>query len=230
MGQQALSDGEETDAPGDAPERTCAVSRAKHTPDELIRFVRDPAGAIVPDLASRLPGRGVWVSCSRQAVAEAARRGVFARSLKRQVTVPDGLDDLVERLLVRRTAEALSLVNKAGSLICGFTKTDIAIASGEVIAVIHASDASDDGTGKLDRKFKAVRAELEAMGEAPIITEMSSAELSLAIGRSNVVHAALTQGGAARHFLKEAGRLKRYRSLSHGVAAQPQPGSDTEQA
>jgi predicted RNA-binding protein YlxR (DUF448 family) len=230
MGQHTLSDGERTDAPDDAPERTCALSRARRAPDELIRFVRDPAGVIVPDVASRLPGRGVWVSCSRKAVAEAARRGVFARSLKRPVTVPDGLDELVERLLVRRACEALSLANKAGSVISGFTKTDIAISRGEAVALVHASDAADHGVGKLDRKFKAVWAELELKGEAPVITQMSSAELSLAIGRSNVVHAALTQGGAAKHFLKEAGRLKRYRSSMHGEAARPQPGSDTEQA
>src|SRR5438105_15205079 len=90
------------------PLRQCAVTRAHKPPEELIRFVAGPDGAIVPDLARRLPGRGVWVDATREAVAAAARKSVFARSLKRQIAAPPDLPATVERLMARRLTEALS--------------------------------------------------------------------------------------------------------------------------
>ncbi len=225
--------GEGGDAP-DAPERTCAVTRDKLTPDELIRFVRGPDGAIVPDLASRLPGRGVWVGNSKASVAAAAKANVFARSLKEQTTVAPDLAELVEELLLRRTLQTLSLAAKAGVLLSGFTKVDVAIAKGEVIALIHASDAAEDGSGKLDRKLYAVLNEI-AGDDAPsiqprVVKDLPSSELSLAIGRYNVIHAALTKGGAAENFLREAERLRRYRSIAQsGTASPSSSGLDTDQ-
>lgn len=234
------------DAFGDAPERTCAVTRAHLSPAELIRFVRAPDGTIVPDLAARLPGRGVWVSLDRGVVETAARQNVFARSLKRQAIVPDGLADQVERLLCRRCLEALALANKAGLVVAGFAKVDASLEKGAVLALIHASDAAEDGRGKLDRKFKAMASTTRAdssyataeTGVTPdssadaavqsptlivpeIVAEFTSDELSLALGRENVVHAALSKGGAARHFLIEAGRFRRYRMNSHAMAGRP---------
>ena len=125
---------EDLDCEGEAdsgPLRLCAVSRAHKPPEELIRFVAGPDGAIVPDLARRLPGRGVWVDATRQAVAAAVRQKAFARSLKRQVSVPADLADLVERLMARRLAEALSIANKAGLVVAGFAKVEELIAAGE---------------------------------------------------------------------------------------------------
>jgi uncharacterized protein len=217
----------------DGPERTCAVTRAKLSPDELIRFVRAPDGTIVPDLGCRLPGRGVWVSNSREHVAAAVRTNAFARSLKQNVVVPPDLAERVEDLMVRRCRDAISLATKSGLVVAGFTKTDVAVGRGEAIALVHASDAAEDGCGKLDRKLKAV---LLAIAEETgteialrIVTEFTTAELSLAIGRSHVVHAALTKGGAAELFLKEAERLRRYRSIAKTEAAGPSsPGLDTE--
>lgn len=213
------------------PERTCAVTRAKLAPEDLIRFVRGPDSVIVPDLAGKLPGRGVWVTCSRSAVTEAQRRNVFAKSLKRSAIAPADLAEQVERLLRARAAGAAGFAVKAGQVVTGFTKVENAIDKGEAIALVHASDAAVDGRSKLDRKYKAMRAE-SAPGEAPlIITELTSDELSLAMGRSHVVHAALTKGGAAQHFLKEAGRLQRYRLQCTGGAARPSASkSDTEHA
>ena len=231
MGDRVLEHGKTKGRPGEPSERTCAVSRATLPPEALIRFVRGPDGAIVPDLACRLPGRGVWVTCDRESVALAARRNAFAKSLKRQVTIPADLAGLVERLLVQRAAEAFGFAKKAGQLAAGFTKTETAIEKGQAFALVHATDAAPDGRAKLDRKFRAVLAEIDPGVEPEIVTELSAAELSLAIGRSHVVHAALAKGGAARNFIKEAGRLRRYRSTSSGEAARP-PGSglDTEQA
>lgn len=231
MGAAAFDRDGTAEATGDEPERTCAVSRATRTPDELIRFVRGPDGQVVPDLANRLPGRGVWVSCDRAIVEAAAKKNVFARSLKAPVTVPDGLAGLVEKLLLQRLASTLSLANKAGLVKTGFTKVEIALEKGEVFALLHASDAADGGQSKLNNKFKAIHAEIGGKHPAHIVTVLGSEELSLAMGRAHVVHAALAKGGAAHNFIKDAGRLQRYRSNSSGEAAQP-PGSrsGTEQA
>jgi uncharacterized protein len=211
---------------GETPERTCALTRAELAPDDLLRFVVGPGDLIVPDVARRLPGRGVWIRLSRASVEEAARRNVFARSLKRSVGVPEGLADQVASLLRRRAMEALSLANKAGLLVAGFPKVDVATGKGEIRVLVHAADAAEDGAARLDRKLAAVSAcakEGQAAGSAApvIVTDLTSAELSLALGRQNVVHAGLRAGGATRHFLTEAGRLKRYLADSHSDAGQP---------
>ena len=231
MGADALEHGGTTEATGDEPERTCAVTRATLTPDELIRFVRGPDGRIAPDLANRLPGRGVWVTCDKATVAAAAQKNAFARSLKRPVTVPEGLADLVEKLLQDRLTSTLSLANKAGLVKSGFTKVEIAIEKGEVFALLHAADAAAGGRSKLDSKFRAVHAEIGGKQPAHVVAVLNSEELSLAMGRAHVVHAALAKGGAARNFIRDAGRLQRYRSNSSGEAARPPgSGSGTEHA
>jgi hypothetical protein len=194
----------------DGPLRTCIVTRSQLPPEALIRFVAAPDGSIVPDLARRLPGRGVWVTATREAVAATVAGREFARSLKRQVKVPADLAERVEALLAKRLAEAVSLANKAGLVIAGFTKVDAAIAAGDVAALLHGAGAAADGRDKLDRKLAAVSA--GKGGTPPIIDLMTIDELSLAIGRGNVVHAALREGGAARRVIDEAGRMWRYRS------------------
>ena len=199
--------------------RLCAVTRSQHPVEELVRFVLGPDGMIVPDLARRLPGRGVWVEASRQALAEAVRRKVFARSLQQTVTVPDDLPGQVEQLLARRLAEAISLANKAGLLIAGFAKVDDLIGQGRATVLIQAADAAADGAAKLARKFEAVVGP-ERAAEATV-AELPGEQLDLAIGRSNVVHAAASGGGAAQRILEEARRLRRYRS------GDPQRDSDS---
>ncbi len=231
MDQGELDHGKTEDPSGDVPERTCAVTRAKLAPEDLIRFVRAPDGSIVADLAGRLPGRGVWVSLNRETVAAAARTNPFARSLKKPVTVAADLAERVEHLLVRRAGEALSLANKAGCVVAGFAKVEAAVGSGEAVALIRAADAADDGAGKLERKYRAIRSEIAPNAEAVIASVLTAEQLSLALGRPHVVHAAVLKGGAAAFFLKEAGRLKRYRSHSLSLADTPPcTGSNTEQA
>jgi predicted RNA-binding protein YlxR (DUF448 family) len=190
--------------------RQCAVTRAQLPPDELIRFVLAPDGSIVPDLARRLPGRGVWVTATRTMVDAAVRRKVFARSLKQQITAPDSLPNLVEQLLVKRVAEALSLANKAGQLVAGFAKVEALLEQGQAAVLLHASDAGADGVEKLDRKFKALIG--PERFQKSTVAELTSAQLSLAIGRPNVVHAAASEGGASQRMLQEAVRLRRYRA------------------
>lgn len=189
--------------------RLCAATRVERSPDDLIRFVAGPEG-IVPDLARRLPGRGVWVTADRESVAKAVKSKAFARSLKAPVAVADDLATRVDGLLERRAAEALSLANKAGSVVTGFEKIDRRLASGDVTALVHGSDAADGGREKLDRKFVAIAGGERAAGR--IVTLLTIDQISLAIGRPNVVHAALIKGGASERFMVEAGRLGRYRS------------------
>jgi uncharacterized protein len=231
--RQTRTDADEEDNLPDGPERTCAVTRAKLDPEALIRFVRGPDGIIVPDLATRLPGRGVWVTNSRETVETAARINVFARSLKISVTVPPDLVARIEWLLLKRATDAVALANKAGSVITGFTKVEAAIAKGELEVLIHALDAAEDGCGKLDGKWRSLLAAAADAGlpapEAIIVRDLSSAELSLATGRSNVIHAALRQGGAARNFLREVRRLARYRVSDGPPTIRPSSsGLDTE--
>ncbi len=197
------------DEAGDASLRLCALTRAALPKDDLIRFVRGPDGRLYPDPGARLPGRGVWVTANAAKVAEAAKAKVFARALKADVQVPADLAGLVGELLERRALDALSIANKAGLVTTGFDKLDALIAKGSVVVLLHAREASPDGAGKLDRKYIAVsRANLR---EPRIVTLFTVEQISLAIGRSNVVHAALTQGGATEKFLSEAGRVERYR-------------------
>ena len=231
-----------------AAERTCALTREPLTPETGLRFVAGPDGSIVPDVGRRLPGRGVWLSCSRKVVTEAARKGAFQRSLKRTVSVPENLPEIVEGLLVKRAIEALSLANKAGLVTTGFTKVEIAVQRGGCAFLLHASDAAEDGVSKLDRKFAAVLADSrvekveiggltareQGSGEhlkQHVLDCLSSAELSLAMGRSNVVHAALARGGAATRFSREAERLRRYRAPASAHApGEPRSRARSEQA
>lgn len=198
--------------------RLCAATREALDPGELIRFVADPEGAIVPDLARKLPGRGVWIKADKATVQRAVDANVFARSLKRPVKADPALPDHVERLLERRVLEALALANKAGLVTTGFQQVDELVQSGAAVGLLQGADAAEGGREKLARKFAAVA---RAKGrEAVVVTSLSTEQLSLAMGRSNVVHAALIHGGAAARLLQEAERLARYRS---GTAASSGP-------
>jgi predicted RNA-binding protein YlxR (DUF448 family) len=190
--------------------RLCALTRTQRPVEDLVRFVLGPEGNIVPDLARRLPGRGVWVEARRSALAEAVRRKVFARSLQQAVAVPADLPEQVDRLMARRLAEAISLANKAGQLVTGFAKVEELVGQGRAAVLIQAADGAAGGAAKLTRKFEALVGP-ERAAEATV-AELPGEQLDLAIGRSNVVHAAASGGGAAQRILEEARRLRRYRS------------------
>ena len=206
----------------EGPLRLCAVSRVAKPTEELIRFVAAPDGTIVPDLALRLPGRGVWVEATAAAVAAAVRQNAFARSLKRQISAPADLPADVERLLARRLAGAVGMANKAGLLVAGYAKVETQLRAGRVFLLLHAADAAATGTDRLDRIFKGLHGSAD-MG-ACIVRELTSAELSLAIGQPTVVHAAAAEGGASQGLLREARRLRRYRL---GAAPERSPASAT---
>lgn len=192
------------------PLRRCIVTRAERPPEDLIRFVAGPDDVIVPDLARALPGRGVWVTAELAAVKSAIKAKAFSKSLKRQVAASPNLAWTVEALITKRVLQALSLANKAGLVSTGFEKVEALVGSGRAFALLHGADAAAGGRDKLDRKFTAIQRDKGKV--SPIIDWLTIEQLSLAIGRSNVVHAGLTKGGATKRFLGEAERLRRYRS------------------
>ena len=126
-----LDNGPRTDR--SATMRMCAVTRQVRPIDELIRFVVSPSGEVVPDLKRKLPGRGLWVSASRQAVAEAARRNHFRKGFKRDVRATATLAADTEALLVRSVVEALAMAAKAGQVVCGFSKVEGALAQRQAL-------------------------------------------------------------------------------------------------
>ncbi|MBM3654544.1 MAG: RNA-binding protein, partial [Alphaproteobacteria bacterium] len=155
-------------------ERTCIVTRQRGAPEAMIRFVRGPDGALAPDIKSRLPGRGVWVTARADLVAQAARKRLFARSLKTQVDAAPQLADDVDRLLEADCLQMLSLANKAGAVMAGFGKVADSLAQGSVGALIEASDGGEDG------KRKLAQAARRAGSTAPVIGLFSSLQLDLA--------------------------------------------------
>jgi hypothetical protein len=194
-------------------ERMCALTRQVRPVDELIRFVAAPDGAIVPDIKRRLPGRGVWITARRSSLDEAVKRNVFARSLKREVRVAATLSAEVERQLEAATLDALAIAHKAGRVAIGFGRTETALAGvPPVAAVLSASDGAADGARKI-AGAAARRQTGEKAGEIPIIGAFTSTQLDLALGRSNVVHAALLAGPASKGFLARYSSLERFRTL-----------------
>jgi predicted RNA-binding protein YlxR (DUF448 family) len=208
-----LDNGPRTDR--SATVRMCAVTRQVRPIDELIRFVVSPQGEVVPDLKRKLPGRGLWVSASHQTVAEAARRNQFSKGFKRDVRVTPTLAADTEALLVRSVVEALAMAAKAGQVVSGFGKVADALERRQVQApikaLIHASDGAADGIRKLDAMVRQNAGNDDKSSEIPVIAPLTSEQLDLALGRSNVIHAALLAGPASKTFLSRSHVLVRYR-------------------
>ena len=166
-----------------------------------------PDGAVVPDLKEKLPGRGMWLTAAQDTVADAAKRNVFARRAQGRRQGSRRPAGQVDPLLADAALSALGLANKAGEAVFGNTKVEEALAKGRVLALVHAREAAEDGCRKLDGKARGMR----DGSPIPAIRAFGVDELSLASGRTNVIHAALIQGGAARNVLAAASRLARYR-------------------
>jgi predicted RNA-binding protein YlxR (DUF448 family) len=188
-------------------ERTCVVTRQVKPVDALIRFVVAPDGSVVPDLKRKLPGRGVWVTAEKSAVAMALKKHHLERAFEGKVTVDPLLADRIDDLLLAAATGALSLARKAGALVGGFGKVEAALVSEKVIAVIHAAEAGADGVAKL---HAAVRRRFGESG-VPVIREFGGDQLDLAFGRTNVIHAALLAGPAGANVLARVQDLVRYR-------------------
>lgn len=197
-------------------ERQCAVTRLRRAPGELLRFALDPDGNAVPDLKARLPGRGVWVTCARDVLEKAVAGRVFDRAFRGPVKASEQLASQVDALLERDALQRLSLASKAGMVACGFDQVSKALKKG-VGVLVHASDAAGDGCRKLDRL--AHPGKNGAQPAPAIVRSFDAGQLSLALGRPNVVHASLKRGGPSEHFLKATARLERFRAGSAVYAA-----------
>jgi predicted RNA-binding protein YlxR (DUF448 family) len=192
---------------GSATERFCAATRRVKPVDDLIRFALGPEG-VVPDIKRKLPGRGLWITADKATLEHAVSRNVFARGFKRDVRTAPDLVQQTERLLVQAALDALAIAGKSGLVAAGFSKVEAALARKPVVALLHAADASPDGMAKLK---SALRHRPDAE-QVAVIAEFSSAQLDLALGRTNVVHASLLAGPASNSFLTRYARLKRFRT------------------
>lgn len=190
-------------------ERRCIVSGETGGKNGLIRFVLDPDANVVPDLAEKLPGRGFWVTGTREMVEKAVAKGHFAKAARGPAKADPDLADLVERLLARRAADALGLARKAGALEAGFEKVLTAIGRGKIAALIEARDGAADGRRKLEQRIRAVK-EQGFPGDVPVYDPLWADEMGLALGRGNVIHAALIQGRMQAKVSGDLARLSRY--------------------
>lgn len=223
-GEQAAEQDDPASFPDKGPERTCIVTRRKGPPELFIRFVRGPDGAVVPDLRGRLPGRGAWVTAAKAAVAEAVKRRSFKRAFKTDVEVSPGLAETIDGLMEKDALQALSLANKAGLVVAGATKVEGSIGPTVPAALVSASDGSADGVRKMEAAIRRLLG--DDADSIARIRDFRSGQLDLALGRTNVIHAAVAAGSAGDAFVARARRLRRYRGEPAG-AAEPAPSTET---
>lgn len=188
--------------------RRCIVTGEVRPQAELIRFVVGPDQEVVPDLAGRLPGRGLWLTPRRDIVAAACARKRFSWAARRAVRAADDLDEMVARLLVERCVELLGLARRGGQVVVGFERVRAWLKDGAREAgggaVVAASDGGEDGVGKL-------AALADRVGVARI-RPLTGAELGRGLGRERVVHVALMPGRLATKITREARRLAGFRN------------------
>jgi uncharacterized protein len=198
-------------------ERLCVVTREVKSTDEMIRFVVGPDRTVVPDLKRRLPGRGVWVTATRDCLAKAAKRNVFAHAFGSDAKVAADLPDLVQGLLERALLDALAIARKAGEVVAGHAKVEAAAERGAAIAYVHALNAGAEGARQIMAAIRRGSAG-DSPGDAAnvvVIRVFTSAQLDLALARPNVIHAALLAGRAADTV------MARWRVLARVRAAEP---------
>ena len=196
------------DKDSEDPERRCIVTGDVGPKVGLVRFVLGPDGMIYPDLAEKLPGRGIWVTSDRAVLEKAVAKGAFARAARSQVKLPEDLCQLVEDGLAQRVVELISLSRKTGHAVCGFEKVKGWLADGKAKVLFQASDGSERGKGKLwtppgGRWFGC----------------LTASELGLAFGRDHAIHGALAAGGLTPRVIREAARLAGLRKQDGGDTA-----------
>ena len=196
-----------TEVEDTGPLRRCLVTGEVRAKPELIRFVVGPDGRIHPDLAERLPGRGLWTLARRDIVARAVKKRLFGRAARMAVGVDEDLDRRVEGLLARRAIDLIGLARRAGIAVGGFAKVEAVLDAGKAAVLVAACDGSADGRRKLRARAPGL----------PLVEVLTSAELGAAFGRESAVHAALKGGPLAEAFLVVAGRLAGFRGTLAGA-------------
>ena len=177
--------------------RRCIVSGEVLPRQQLLRFVVAPDDCVVPDLAERLPGRGMWVRAEKELIAQACTRNVFAKAAGGRTTVADDLQDQIETRLRVRCIDIISLARRAGQMVGGYEKVRAALRTGKAGALLAASDGSPRSQQDLHRLAATV----------PVVRLFSAAELGSAIGRARIVHGAVSQGRLSQQLLREVNRL-----------------------
>ncbi|MCC7274440.1 MAG: RNA-binding protein [Alphaproteobacteria bacterium] len=202
---QTQAAGEPADAtpdPGEkGPARRCFVTFAVLPKERMVRFVVGPEGAVVADIDGRLPGRGLWLTASRDIVARATTRRLFAKAARATVTVPADLPDRIEAQLAARCLSWIGLARRAGQAVAGFEKVRGWLAEGRAALIIEASDAARHGVSKLDRW----------RGDGIVVRSLTASELGQAFGRDRAVHVAVAPGRLARALATDAARLAGFR-------------------
>ena len=199
------------------PERRCILTGDHGSRDDLLRLAISPDGLVLPDALARAPGRGAWIGVSRTdleaAIAKGKLKGALARAFKgADLTIPDDLAERAEVALRRAFTDRLGLELKSGRMLTGSDRIAENARSGKVAWLAHASDASDDGNRKLDQAWRVGR-DLEGSRATGVTLPLDRAALSVALGRDNVVHLALTDPASAARIELPLGRLLRFLGL-----------------
>ncbi len=189
----------------DGPVRLCAVTRERHLQSEMVRFARASDGTVTPDIAARLPGRGVWLTASTETLAEATAKNIFSRGFKAQSHIPDGLADLIETLLIKRLQGVLGMAKRAGAIILGYDQVRNVLRKRAPGIVLFASDGAEDGRNKVYFLAKAIYEHVTVSGG------LTSTELGMAFGRPNVVHGLIENGAFAKRWSVDYQRLQGFR-------------------
>jgi uncharacterized protein len=207
----------------DGPQRTCILSRRTAGRDELIRLALSPDGAVAPDVRARAPGRGAWIGVDRAtletAQAKGKLKGALARAFKTgDVAIPADLGDMIEAALRKSALDRLGLEARAGNLTTGSERIETAARRGQVALLIHAADASAEGRRKLDQAWR-VGSDREGSGAQGLVFPEGRAILSLALGRENVVHAAIIDRAAAARVTRALDRWRAFIGREDGLSA-----------
>lgn len=211
--------------PPNEPERRCILTGARGARDELIRLALGPDGDLLPDLGAKAPGRGAWLVADSAVIAEAEAkgrlRGAAARAFKSNgIRLPDDLAGTIRAGLERRALDRLGLEMRAGHLVLGSDRIADALTAGSVRLLLHAADAAPDGISKLVVKLRGTGVSL--------VLPTGRTELSLALGRENVVHAALRDRAAAERVSVAVARWRAFCGLGDGETAAGETPADAE--
>ncbi len=203
-----------SDSTGSDPERKCILSGEAAPRDALVRLAISPDGLVLPDALARAPGRGAWIGVARgdleTALAKGKLKGALARAFKgAALTIPDDLAERIEAALTRAFTDRLGLEMKGGKLLTGSDRIAENARMGQVAWLAHAADAGEDGSRKLDQAWRVGREE-EGSGLRGITLPLDRKALSVALGRDNVVHLALTDPAAAARLTIPLQRLLRF--------------------
>ncbi len=188
-------------APNRSARRRCLASGRVLPKESLLRFVVGPGGDLVPDLAERLPGRGLWLLARRDMMAKACKKNLFAKAAKRQVNLPSDLAERVEQLALKRCLDQLGLARRAGAVVLGFEKVKAGLRADRLGLLLQASDGAADGRDKLRALARAVG------GDTAMLQFCDAAQLGAALGREAAVHVGVVRGRFAAGLQRDIGRL-----------------------